>query len=90
MRINEDYIEDLEDVDIQDQEIEVADDAPYDFEISMTVIFDSISTQYKENSTRLLTNYLEQNPLITRFSEVIYKNKIGYFNFSICHAFKTP
>lgn len=90
MRINEDFIEDIDVDEIKDEQ-PVTEHEHYDFAIQMIAVFDDATESiYRKTAENQLYNYLDQFPFITTHSGVCYESTSDDYLFSFSHDFKNP
>lgn len=90
MRINEDFIEDIDVDEIKDEQ-PVTEHEHYDFAIQMIAVFDDVSERiYRPTAENQIYNYLDQCPFITIHSGVCYESTSDDYLFSFSHDFKNP
>lgn len=92
MRINEDYLDDIDakDVDsIEDETEDFKDEGPFDFNVFIMPENYEGDCVSKDNVERRLEKYLDACPYVTKHSEV-KRNEDKIYLFSMCHDFKSP
>lgn len=90
MRINEDYLDNIETVDVEDKVAPIEDESKFDFGVFVTTANDNAGSWTKTTgSCQRIYNYLQLCPYITRNSTVGVDHEDRYI-FSMSHSFKNP